>query len=257
MKHFSHVLPRLFMGDNCHKNVIVWRLPRQHPCRICRSPWAVSSCLIKFQQGKKSDGIGFKPWHTHQGKERWFEISVHQQSAKNSWHGRSVDRCALVPVVAEIWDVTAPIWFPPRVSWWLHPQRERLQGNGLSAWPVDSVKVVPVSLGCSCLPQDWQWPPMVSDSLLPTALFHGRTWGTGIWVSAVVYEQVMKDLRLCTRTSWLLWQEEQWYFCANKNGRAEDSSFPHDLPGHQGWNHCSARPVMAPAHFSVKSDRLD
>lgn len=52
-------------------------------------------------------------------------------------------------------------------------------------------------------------------------------------------------------------QEEQWCFCANKNGRAEDSSFPHDLPGHQGWNHCSARPVSAPAHFSVKSDRLD
>lgn len=37
MKSFSNVLPRLFIGDNCLKNVAVWRLPRQHPCRNCRS----------------------------------------------------------------------------------------------------------------------------------------------------------------------------------------------------------------------------
>lgn len=54
-KSFSNVLPRLFRRDNCLKNVVVWRLPRQHPCRNCKSAWAVSSC-----------------WSFHRGKKKWW-----------------------------------------------------------------------------------------------------------------------------------------------------------------------------------------
>lgn len=78
----------------------------------------------------------------------------------------------------------------------------------LHAWPLDSVRVVPVSLGCSCLSRDWEWPatgsPMTSDSPLPTTLFHGRTWGAGICIGAVAYGQDIIDLWICTGTSWLL-----------------------------------------------------
>lgn len=66
-----------------------------------------------------------------------------------------------------------------------------------------------VSPGCSCLPQDREQPamgsPRIIDSPLPTPFLHGRTLGTGIWVTAVTYRQDIIDLWICTATSSLLW----------------------------------------------------
>lgn len=117
--------------------------------------------------------------------------------------------------------------------------------------------LVLVSLGCSCLPQDREQPamgsPRITDSPLPTPLFHGRTRGAGIWVSAVTYGQhICGFAQLQAACSG---QEQQYCSYATKNARAGDSPFLLGLSGQHGWDHCSV--MLQPTSVQSQTDFIE
>lgn len=83
----------------------------------------------KVSTGEKSNGMGFQPLLIHNGKQRWVEIGVCQQSIKNNQHIKSVEKCAFVTVNGEIWDVTVPICFLQCLGQCFLPHGEKVQGK--------------------------------------------------------------------------------------------------------------------------------
>lgn len=154
-----------------------------------------------------------------------------------------------MPVAGEIWDVRAPTGFLPCLAGGSCPVGRGCKAELPDAWLV--------SLGCSCLPQDREQPamgsPRITDSPLPTPLFHGRTQGAGIWVSAVTHGQ-----RICgfaQLQAACSGQEQQYCSYATKNARAGDSPFLLGLSGQHGWDHCSV--MLQPTSVQSQTDYIE